>query len=273
MKELFTIGEVAKLFNVKVTTLRYYDEIGLLKPEFIHEQTKYRYYSTQQFERLGSIKYLRALDVSIEDLLNFFDYKEINYFVDMLKRQQQIIYDKEKTLKDISLKIQRRLNQIEAAVNEDTDVIKEVYLEKRQMIYIRHEYIVGDDIEYPIAELRNIYGVDQNIFLGKIGLSMSKEKLLNQEFDTYDRVYMILEAEDILEVSGIEIPCSHYIQIRFKGTHKEAKKYYKKLLDYIKEKQYTLNGYSQEMTLIDYGITNNEAHYITEILLPINKNT
>jgi DNA-binding transcriptional MerR regulator len=57
MKEYFTIGEISKLFQVKIATLRYYDEIGLLRPEFTDEKTNYRYYSTQQFERLNSIKY------------------------------------------------------------------------------------------------------------------------------------------------------------------------------------------------------------------------
>lgn len=33
MKELFTIGEMAKLFGVNIRTLRYYDEIGILCPE------------------------------------------------------------------------------------------------------------------------------------------------------------------------------------------------------------------------------------------------
>ena len=32
MKELFTIGEMAKLFGVNIRTLRYYDEIGILCP-------------------------------------------------------------------------------------------------------------------------------------------------------------------------------------------------------------------------------------------------
>lgn len=35
MKDYFTIGEVSKLFDIKVATLRYYDEIGLLHPAYI----------------------------------------------------------------------------------------------------------------------------------------------------------------------------------------------------------------------------------------------
>ncbi|WCG35018.1 MerR family DNA-binding transcriptional regulator [Companilactobacillus farciminis] len=48
MEQLFTIGQLSKLFNIKVPTLRYYDEVGLLKPAKINNKTHYRYYSTQQ---------------------------------------------------------------------------------------------------------------------------------------------------------------------------------------------------------------------------------
>ena len=60
-KTLFSIGEMAKLFAISVPTLRYYDQIGLLPPEYTDPATGYRYYSTRQFERLNTIKYLRGL--------------------------------------------------------------------------------------------------------------------------------------------------------------------------------------------------------------------
>lgn len=37
MKSKFTIGKIAKLFNINTTTLRYYNKIGLFKPYYINE--------------------------------------------------------------------------------------------------------------------------------------------------------------------------------------------------------------------------------------------
>ena len=65
-ENLFTIGEMADLFGINIRTLRYYDEIGILHPETADPDTGYRYYSTRQFERLNTIKYLRALGVSLK---------------------------------------------------------------------------------------------------------------------------------------------------------------------------------------------------------------
>ena len=45
---MLKIGEFSRLSQVTVKTLRYYDEIGLLKPSEIDRFTDYRYYSLDQ---------------------------------------------------------------------------------------------------------------------------------------------------------------------------------------------------------------------------------
>ena len=39
MKKYFTIGEMSKLHNISIETLRHYDRFGILKPEYINEKT------------------------------------------------------------------------------------------------------------------------------------------------------------------------------------------------------------------------------------------
>ena len=43
-RELFQIGEVAKMYHLSVGTLRHYEQVGLLKPEYTDPATGYRYY-------------------------------------------------------------------------------------------------------------------------------------------------------------------------------------------------------------------------------------
>lgn len=268
MKEYFTIGEVSKLFQVKIATLRYYDQIGLLRPEFIDKKTNYRYYSTQQFERLNSIKYLRALDLPINEIIDFFNYREIDTLVEMLKKQKDEVAKKKKELEIIETKISRRLLQIEDAVSTPLDKIAEIKLPEMHVAYLRHEYVIGDDIELPITELRNSFGINEEIFLGKIGISISSSNLNNNVFDKYSSIFMILEEGDQIPPSCIIIPPRDYLRVRFKGTHIDAIDYYKKLLTYMKKHNYELLDDSFEITLIDYGFTNDKEKYVTEILLP-----
>lgn len=268
MKEFFTIGEISQLFHVKIATLRYYDEIGLLHPEYTDEQTHYRYYSTQQFERLNSIKYLRALGVPINKLLDFYNYREIDTLVEMLRKQQIEIARKKRELEHIERKISRRLIQIEDATNTPLDTIAAITLPELRVAYLRSEYYLGDDIEYPISELIKNYGIDGDIFLGKIGISISVSNLQANKFDKYSSIFMVLEEEDALTSSETTFPSREYLRIRFKGTHMDAVHYYKKLFTYMKEHNYELADDSIEITLIDYGITNDTNKYVTEILLP-----
>ena len=62
----------AKLRQVTSETLRYYDRIGLITPDYVDPQTRYRYYSIRQYEKLGTIKELRQLGMSIHDITHYF---------------------------------------------------------------------------------------------------------------------------------------------------------------------------------------------------------
>ena len=52
---MFKIGDFSKFSRVSVKALRYYDEIGLLKPVKVDQLTGYRYYSVEQIPRLQRI--------------------------------------------------------------------------------------------------------------------------------------------------------------------------------------------------------------------------
>lgn len=64
-QELFRIGEVAKMYHMSVGTLRYYEQMRLLQPEYTDPATGYRYYSVRQFEQLPltlECKYVRTTE-------------------------------------------------------------------------------------------------------------------------------------------------------------------------------------------------------------------
>ena len=71
MPKLFQIGDMAKLFHISVSSLRYYESLGLLTPERVDPDTGYRYYSVRQFEVLNTIRYLRELDMPLPEISDF----------------------------------------------------------------------------------------------------------------------------------------------------------------------------------------------------------
>jgi DNA-binding transcriptional MerR regulator len=70
---MFQIGEFSKIAQVSGRLLRYYEEIGLLSPEFTDPQTGYRYYSAQQLPRLNRILVLKELGLSLEQIAHLLD--------------------------------------------------------------------------------------------------------------------------------------------------------------------------------------------------------
>jgi DNA-binding transcriptional MerR regulator len=65
---VFGIGTVARLAGVSVRTLRYYDEIGLLRPVWVDQSTGYRWYEAEQLRRLHRIIALRDLGVRLVEI-------------------------------------------------------------------------------------------------------------------------------------------------------------------------------------------------------------
>ena len=68
-KTKLKIKEFSLLCQVTVKTLRHYEKIGLLKPAEVDEWTGYRYYSVSQMQTLNSIRVLKDIGFSLEEIL------------------------------------------------------------------------------------------------------------------------------------------------------------------------------------------------------------
>jgi len=70
---MFAIGEFARLAQVTVKTLRYYDEAGLLKPAHVDRDSGYRYFKALQLPRLNRILVLKELGFSLDQIATLID--------------------------------------------------------------------------------------------------------------------------------------------------------------------------------------------------------
>lgn len=64
----FTIGRFAALTGVSTKALRYYDEIGLLRPAEVNARTRYRRYSADQLQQMAIILALKQMDVPLSEI-------------------------------------------------------------------------------------------------------------------------------------------------------------------------------------------------------------
>lgn len=66
-KKLYTIGNVAKKAMISTRTLRYYEKLGLIEPDFVGDNS-YRYYEEDTILKLTIIKYFKLIGFSLEEI-------------------------------------------------------------------------------------------------------------------------------------------------------------------------------------------------------------
>ncbi|HAB61473.1 MAG TPA: MerR family transcriptional regulator, partial [Lachnospiraceae bacterium] len=101
---MFRIGEFSKLTQVTIRMLRYYDEMGLLKPAKIDPWTGYRMYSVEQIPILNKIVYLRDSGFNVAEIAVSLNNGNDSFIVEQLDKkheeiEQAIQFEKEKLRK------------------------------------------------------------------------------------------------------------------------------------------------------------------------------
>ena len=268
--KLFRIGDMAALFHLSVSSIRHYEKLGLLTPEYVDGQTGYRYYSTRQFEAFNTICYLRALDMPLEEIADFLRNRDVETIQEKLRRQREAVREKQRELERIARKIDNRLRMLDEARHAELGVIRAgvapacKLFRMEKSLQIREVY----DMEEPTIGLAQAQS-EAVIFLGKVGVSITKEHLLAGRFDQYDGIFLLLDAEDRFEGEVLELPEQRCVTLRFRGSHPEAPEQYRRLMADIRARGLRVSGPSREITMIDYGITNDTEKFVTEITIPV----
>lgn len=92
---MYRIGEFARIVDISVRTLRYYDECGVLKPNEIDKFTGYRYYNDKNIAECELIKLLKYVDFTLDEIIVYKD----NLNDDAIKKKQKELEEMIKLLK------------------------------------------------------------------------------------------------------------------------------------------------------------------------------
>ncbi len=93
---LYTVKKLAKLSGVSPRTLRFYDEIALLKPAY-YGDNNYRYYQEEQLLLLQQILFFRELGFSLGDIQRIMGCDEFNKIEALQNHKIVLISSLEKT--------------------------------------------------------------------------------------------------------------------------------------------------------------------------------
>ncbi len=127
MDNFIAISEMAKLYGITRQTLIYYDEIDLFKPVRV-DAKGYRYYSRRQIPYLREICFLKAMGISLEDVLEHFRDRNADKEIQLLQRQRAKVMREIVHLNKLREAITQRIGLYEESREAASVQIKEPFL-------------------------------------------------------------------------------------------------------------------------------------------------
>lgn len=165
---MYTIKKLATLAHLSTRALRYYDEIGLLKPTS-YTDSKYRLYDKEAVDRLQHILFYKAMGISLMTIKDILDADDFNPEEALLRHKTSL--EKEKVrLETLIHTIDKTLRNMKG----DYDMTdKEKFEGLKEKMIAEHEEKYGE-------ESRELYGDKVNASIKKIrGMSEEEMKIID----------------------------------------------------------------------------------------------
>ena len=268
----FTVGEVSKLYGIPESALRYYDKIGLFKPISVNQATGYRYYATEQFELLNIIQYLKYLGMPLKEMKQHFEKRDEQYFLQLLIHCKSVNENKINELAVIQHRFNQRIEELQTSLNiTDVGVARIETLPQRNILCVREQIRTRPEMELSLKRLEQITRVKASLFIGRVGVSIAQQSLLERDFSKYSAISIFPEEIIDSEQSLVTLTAGEYACIYCRSTLFDSDQYYGQLLDYIDEKGYSIAGDSVERIIIDQFITNNSQKHLSAIQIPVKR--
>lgn len=267
-----SITELAKLRQVTSETLRYYDRIGLITPDYVDPQTRYRYYSIRQYEKLGTIKELRQLGMSIHDITDYFSGRNLRKSHQLLLHQLELLEEEIRKQQLLSEILRRKLHFL-SEITPPPPVDKVFCRAFPQRYMITFGEPAGGSREHAFAFTRLERYLDEVapiLASDRIGV-YTDWHLLEPSDDYIPAVPMIFVERDAIESEHKRtIPPGDYLCMNYRrGELERYHPSFARLHTYMAEHGWVLNGMIFQFYKIDVTLTSDPDETLMEIQVPV----
>lgn len=264
-KELYTIGETARLFGISTQTLRFYDREGILSPIYTNPATGYRYYSYKQFHIIDRIKYLQSFGLALEDIYSIIKGGTVVGLMPFLRKQKQALEEEIRKTEERVKDIEWYINYFTYMDGNDTEVNPYLlYQEKRYVLSVPcYESDLLSDMEIRLAEVKG-WPLYKNLPYRRLyGYTLDFDGLLNQRFRPYTYFTYLRKEPDFQAEYFSVLPEGEYICFRTKLLKEDWKT--EVLRNYFKETAppKLIVALEFEDNLVDWS----DAQYEVQILI------
>ena len=268
---LYSIGEVGKLCNVSKKTLRFYDKIDVISPDYISEENNYRYYSKDTVLFVPVIKYYKQMGFKLEEMKTLLD-------TDCFDTHTERLRDKIDELK----KEREAIAIAYTSVNDWYNLIREAKgVIENKAIQVSVKYINTINACYMKTPFDNNYresviNIDWTNYLEEIGHEITgavylcfpnfEEKLNGQSTEAiiFQQGANDVDPSRTRDFGGKMMLSAYHI-----GTHDTINETYARIRDWADQYGYRVGASSIERYVVDYWTLNRSEDFVTEILVEI----
>lgn len=291
MDEYYSIGKISKKCNVTIKTLRYYDKIKLLQPEYRDKTTNYRYYTKKQMIDVLVIRRLRALGISIDDIKTIISKPSISNYINIISsKSKQItseieLLEAKKAACNVILDRMIKGDQIidndssdSLSLSEFTKNVKFEYIKQSKILYSRKIMKDYNNADVSLDRWIDIYESCTNN-----GISMQSSILITYHSSPLSQFLLkdcdvefsviindtnsINKSKSKTRTWGGHMACSAY----HIGKYSEIIKSHVSLIQYIHKNGYEISGPISEIFIISLLDIQDENKHITKIIMPVNQ--
>lgn len=154
---MIKIGDFAKIFDISIKTVRFYEEKGLIVPAFIDIYSGYRYYDESNVDEMSKILFLKNLGFSLNEIKNFSE-NDIKNKIKDYKIQISKIKDNIYTLETLS-KNESGVKKMRTFIN-DEDAIgkwKLIGIAKTKEDFLNNKLLNPNDEENDDVTIKELY--------------------------------------------------------------------------------------------------------------------
>ncbi len=268
-RNYYKIGELSKLYNIGVDSIRYYEEAGLLNPKR-DANNNYRLYSLDDIRKLTMIRELLSLNFSLEQIKAFDDHRTIKNSIGLLEKELNIIDKSIEKLVQTKNSIQNRLSNIQNALTktEFLDQIRILHLSKRNCVMISDTNLPDDYVDYAVSQY--IKNHHQGIHtIGACDCYTLDVENSNPKSNLLRTKNVFFYSPNPMYESNYTLPAGDYLSVIYSGSYDNTKQWVKRMFLYAKE--HSLKSISDpiEFGYINEYETADEMENIIEVQMQI----
>lgn len=266
--QYLTTSEFAKTCGVTKHTLFHYDEIDILKPEYVNDKG-YRFYSIKQFFAFDIITILQEAGTPLNEIKAYLQNKNPERFLAILKQKNEQLILEQKKIKRMQRLLQSTFNMTQTALQAVCKVpaIEEGNEEYLMTVALSSQGIEKEDVK-KIGDHFDYCAVHHIEYEYPVSTIITKSHLEQGIYDKPDYFFNKLRHKYNDERVHVK-PKGQYAIINHKGSYGSLPASYEILHNFIVQQHMTIIGNAYEQEVLSYLSVGNSADYVINIAIQV----